>query len=196
MKWRTTVGLLAVLGCTAEAPELTEEQQTEVRDVGVQAASALMRGLGSRLGQALQEGGPTHAVSFCSGEALSLTDSVASDLGNHIELKRTSLKYRNPSNAPDQLEIEALRHFSSSLQESGQIPSHYIQQVSADEIRYYQPLMIAELCLQCHGTDEHVSAEVKEMIAEKYPSDQATGYETGDLRGVIRVSIAPESLEQ
>jgi len=37
--------------------------------------------------------------------------------------------------------------------------------------------------------EENISADVKTILAEKYPEDRATGFLVGDLRGAISVKI-------
>jgi hypothetical protein len=36
---------------------------------------------------------------------------------------------------------------------------------------------------------------VRAFVAERYPDDLATGYELGDFRGFVRVSIPAEMVE-
>ena len=176
----------ATVSCADTSQELTQEQRDRVATMGAEAATALMRGLGSQLVQAIETGGPAHAVTFCSSEAQRLTDSIARDLGADLRLKRTTFRFRNPANAPDSLEADALEYFEDGLPNS---PSSYVQRVSATEVRYYQPLFVADLCLQCHGQTDQITPEVAALLAEEYPADAATGYSTGDFRGLIRVSL-------
>ena len=37
---------------------------------------------------------------------------------------------------------------------------------------------------------------VVEVLQASYPDDQATGYEAGDLRGLIRVSVSEERVNR
>ena len=89
-------------------------------------------------------------------------------------------------------EVRALRHFQAALEESGSLPEDWVQQTASGELRYYRPLVIAEPCLACHGDAESLDPAVAEAIAARYPDDRATGYEVGDLRGVVRVTVSPE----
>jgi hypothetical protein len=45
------------------------------------------------------------------------------------------------------------------------------------------------MCLNCHGTDDFLSKEIKNFLKEKYPEDKATGYKAGDFRGAVSVKI-------
>jgi hypothetical protein len=144
----------------------------------------------------IEEGGPVHAVEFCAGEALTLTDSVARGLGKGISLKRVSDRHRNPVNAPDAAEMQALRHFEDALAESGSLPEDWVQRTQGGELRYYRPLVIAPPCLSCHGDPEEMDPAVVEAIRELYPEDAATGYGVGDLRGLIRVGVSQDRIER
>jgi hypothetical protein len=123
-----------------------------------------------------------------------LTLSVQSSFSEGLSLKRTSYRYRNPLNAPDEAEEEALLFFEEAVLAGGTTPSSFVHQVSEEEYRYYQPLFLGEFCLQCHGSPEAMDPEVREALAQKYPGDLATGYEAGDFRGVVRVSVPASEL--
>ncbi|HLU25706.1 MAG TPA: DUF3365 domain-containing protein [Longimicrobiales bacterium] len=156
--------------------------------IGESAAGALASALMTRVQTAMQEQGPAYAITFCSEEALPLTEMVEDSLGGGLELKRTSTRIRNPKNAPDELEKEALSHFAAELEAGRPLPPHHLQRTDAGW-RYYKPILVAELCTRCHGPREALDPSVQQVLAERYPDDQATGYAPGDFRGVIRVSI-------
>ena len=190
----TLVAVLVFAGCTGTGEEeLSSEIETAVAELGAPVAEALMGSLVSSLTGAMQKGGPAGAVEFCSTMASELTGEVENAQG--LSIKRTSLQYRNPANAPDEDEIQALRHFEAVLAESGKLPGHWVQKASREEYRYYRPLSVAAPCLHCHGAESDIGPEVSAILAERYPDDLATGYEVGDFRGVIRVSVPAARLE-
>ncbi len=201
MKARTMVvvaALLATGGVTAACagggdPGMSEDTRAAVAEAGDTAAMTLVRTLGGRLNAALANGGPAEAVAFCSGEAQTLTDSVSQSLGPGWEVKRTTLRTRNPKNAPDSLEAEALEYFAAR-QEEASPPSSYVQRTPAGSYRYYMPLRIGHMCLECHGEAATLDPAVREVLSERYPLDQATGYHEGDFRGVVRVTVPPEAV--
>ncbi len=109
-------------------------------------------------------------------------------------LKQTSLKIRNPSNAPDEWERKALKLFGSS---------EYPKDVGFGEIlrindkkiyRYMKPIYIEKACLQCHGEREKIRPEIRQFLEMRYPYDEAFGYKEGDLRGRISIIISLERL--
>lgn len=180
---------LSVLACEQGPPEITPEEGTYVVQIAEPLAGELLRTLVGRLMGAMEEGGPTQALEFCSTEAIPLTRTVEGGAPRGVALKRTSFRYRNPNNAPDDAEELALRFFEDAILNSGEVPGHYVQRVSEGELRYYKPLFVAQVCLQCHGPRDEMDPEVLEVLDTRYPGDLATGYSAGDLRGVVRVSV-------
>jgi hypothetical protein len=187
-------GTVLLLGCGGGQPAVTAEENAGVVEIAEPAAGELLRTLLTRLTQALDEGGTLHAVEFCSMDAIPMTRLVEAGLEGDLVLKRTSFRYRNPDNAPDEAEEMALRHFEDAILAGGEAPAHYVQRVSESELRYYKPLFVAELCLQCHGDPDHMAPEVRAALAENYPTDLATGYEAGGFRGLVRVSVPAEAI--
>ena len=161
--------------------------------IGDSAAMALSRALMSRVQAALREGGPAYAIEFCSERALAITAAVQDSLAGGLKLKRTCTRIRNPANAPDSLERAALAYFQSELEAGRPLPPYHLQQTEGGW-RYYKPIVVADFCTACHGPRESLDPAVRQVLAERYPNDQATGYSPGDFRGVIRVSV-PASQE-
>ena len=190
---RTLAILLALsaAACGTEgAGEVSPEIETAVLEAGGPAADALVGTLVTRLSGAIQHGGTASAMEFCSTSASALTAGVARE--QDLDIKRTSLRYRNPANAPDQAETEALKYFESVLAETGALPPEWVQKAGRDEYRYYRPLTVGPPCLQCHGTRDEIDPAVRTILDERYPDDLATDYAVGDFRGVVRVSIPAE----
>lgn len=177
---------------TEGANEVSPVIEAAVLEAGGSASDVLVATLVSRLTGAMQEGGPVNAVDFCSTSATELTAGVARQQG--LDIKRTSLRYRNPANAPDQAETEALKYFESVLSETGALPGEWVQRAGREEYRYYRPLTVAAPCLRCHGNSEQIAPAVQAILDERYPGDLATDYSVGDFRGLVRVSIPADRI--
>ena len=54
-------------------------------------------------------------------------------------------------------------------------------------VRYMKALPTQPLCLNCHGTEDKLSPEVKAKLTGLYPQDKATGYGEGQIRGALTV---------
>jgi hypothetical protein len=161
--------------------------------MGGHAADQLAGTLIGQLTTALGEGGPAGAIDFCATRAMPLTEEVNASLDG-LQVKRTTRRLRNPANAPDSLEEAALAWFEAEHARGGVFPSSWVQD-AGDEVRYYRPLVVNGLCVQCHGPAEALAEDVRAALAERYPDDAATGYEVGDLRGLIRVSVPRSRLQ-
>lgn len=188
--------LVLLVGCVDEAGDRADpsagQSSAEVRSeeeivaLGNEVSAALIGELMGRVAAAIEEGGPAHAIDFCSTEALPRTAAVADAHG--VELKRTSTRLRNPANAPDAYERAALEHFEAEI-EAGRAPPPYLVQRADGELRYYRPIIVAEPCTVCHGPRDALDPAVVEALDRRYPDDDATGYRPGDFRGLVRVSV-------
>ncbi len=98
-------------------------------------------------------------------------------------LKQTSLKLRNPENAPDAFESRILQMFEGNkhLKEYWEIDTIHGEKF----FRYMFPLFVKEACLKCHGIKESIPAFIKET----YKEDTATDYHVGDIRGALSLKV-------
>lgn len=182
------MGLTALAGCGVGLSETAERSALEQ---GTTISDAAFQGLSARLQQAMKEGGPAHAVEFCSLNALSIVDSLSS--AHHAHIRRTSDRVRSPIDKPDTEEALVLQAMAAEWK-AGKTASAIRARAVAhgDSIAYYRPIFISTpTCLKCHGIpDGTADAAALEAIAERYPADEATGYELGDLRGMWSVRWA------
>ena len=145
------------------------------------------------LSKKIKEGDFDHAVNFCSEKAQALTDSIGN--AQEVLLKRVSLKNRNPSNKPDSLQAELLEAYAFSAKQGTKLSSNLQLYSNGDSILYNKPIFLASnLCLNCHGAENDLSNEVKQILANKYPNDKATGYALGDFRGLWSVKFSKKQL--
>jgi len=186
--------ILLLLSCKDEArvSEPTNTEETRIREIGQKAVSQLLTTLQKKLKTTITNQGILSAINVCNFEAINLTDSITQTMDNVLEIKRTSFRYRNPANAPDPLERAALLYFQSTYQKTGNLPTDLVQKISEKEgisNRYYKPLQMKSLCLNCHGPSTAIAEDVKYQLKRFYPQDQAIGYNIDDFRGLVRVSI-------
>jgi hypothetical protein len=165
-------------------------------DASRATAREFMQTLKQELTAGMQEGGPVNAISVCnlSAPAIASTYSVR----NGWEVGRTSLRVRNPANAPDVWERSVLESFEQRKQ-AGEDPAkmeHHevIERDGIRQLRYMKAIPTARLCLACHG--EQVDSTVRERLEKLYPADQALGYRVGDIRGAFTISQPLESGNQ
>ena len=176
--------LVAALAAACGGGPPSDEEIARARGQAEDAAARLMKTLFEELTGALKAGPPEEALGVCGEKAQELTRAIERETG--VAVRRTSLKTRNPINAPDAYE-------RSWLEKAAATPptkAHAEVVETADggyELRYLRPLQIAELCTQCHG--EELPSAVRDAVRSRYPSDQATGYKPGDLRGAVSVRV-------
>lgn len=164
-------------------------QDLELRAAESRAATQqFMQMLKSALRQAMETGGPVTAIEVCNKEAPVIAEKLSTQ--KQWAIARTSLKVRNPANAPDDWERKVLAEFEKR-QAQGEDPKamEYYQVVKNDGepvFRYMKAIPTAELCLTCHG--ERISPQISAKLNELYPKDQATGFRTGDIRGAFTIT--------
>jgi hypothetical protein len=168
--------------------EPTPPTEAELAD-----ARALADSLGGTLQHTLrgllESGGPPADVAFCADSAQLISARFAT---YERYIRRVSLRTRNAANRPDSAESAVLARLDS-LHQAGQLPSDQAwATVSADGrrvVHYVRPIVIAKPCLACHGDPAQMAPAVRDLIASRYPADQATGYKEGDLRGAFSVRL-------
>ena len=150
-------------------------------------AKDLLKTLGGNLKKELKSNGPIAALEYCSTHAYNLTQKVSDKYGKNINIKRISLKPRNPANHPNQ-EEEIILKSMQNLYNVGVKPQNIIQEKN-DKIIVYKPIMVSKkACLICHG-DISKNKKLNMKIKNIYPNDQAINYKLGDFRGAIVIDI-------
>ncbi len=182
MKRFALISLLAL----AAAPVAAQDHVTRV-DASRAAIQQFAQTLQGELQAAMQAGGPVQAIEVCHTRAPEIAQQVSGQRG--VDLSRTSLKIRNPNNAPDAWEREVLERFDAR-RAAGENPMHieeftYYVRGDEQEFRFMKAIPVGEVCLACHGTA--VQAPVIDALNRLYPADAARGYEQGQLRGAFVV---------
>ena len=178
----------ATLACANPTDEVDAEARQAAIDRSRQAADALSRELAERLFAEMEAGGPLQAVSVCSEIAQEKAKAYSVD---GLNVRRISMKVRNPADRPDDWEEIRLAHLEE-LQAQGKLPTEVIEIVESEEgrtLRYLRPLQIAPPCLNCHGDRAQFVPELQEHLTELYPDDEAFGYQLNELRGAVSVSV-------
>jgi len=170
--------------------ESTPAQDTTLevyRRQGKEIVKATFTALSSQLKSAMKQGGVPYAVTFCNVTAMPITDSLAARYD--VDIKRVSMRNRNTDNAPDALEESMISSLQKMMVASYEGINMVVLDVDENPV-YVQPIVLGDQCLQCHGkigTD--ITADNYEIIQSLYPDDKATGYRSGDLRGIWRIKF-------
>jgi hypothetical protein len=134
---------------------------------------------------AIAEGGPTKAIEVCQVQAPAIAAQLGSETGAIVS--RTSLKVRNPANAPTAAQRAVLEAFAARQQageEAGALED--FEPNAEGGPRYMRAIITQEPCLACHGRE--IAEPVRATLAERYPGDAATGYDLGEVRGAFSIT--------
>lgn len=156
-------------------------------------AQAAIKDLGQSLRGALvakmQSEGPVAAVNFCHDEAPLIASQVAER--HQVQIGRTAVRHRSPSNAPSEWQQAALAEFAAKVAEgapaAGMTSSSTVDVNGESRFRFAQSIPTEAPCLACHG--DTVAPPIKAEIDKHYPQDTATGFKEGDLRGMFWVEF-------
>lgn len=160
------------------------DQTNPIQEQGkalIQAFSATLKG---ELKQAIQAGGLPHGIAVCSEKAPSISAKYSD---KQWLLKRTSLKVRNPENTATEFEHEQLLNFQAQKDQGtplSELSFYEIDTTPEGKVHHIMKAIPTQtLCLACHG--DNLAKDVQETLQRLYPSDQATGFQEGDIRGAF-----------
>lgn len=173
--------LLSITACSpSTSDELPAFEQQALAATGEFAGQ-----LKQALQTAMQQGGPKAAVAVCQTRAPEIAASLSAETG--LDISRTSLKVRNLGNQAKPWQQEVLNDFERQKQAGTPINELKFVAVSDDgnTLRMMKAIGTEAVCLTCHG--EKIDAGLQAEINRLYPTDQATGFQQGDIRGAFSV---------
>lgn len=172
-----------LFSCSQNVSEtISPEMESQILAMGDNISSDAQGTLMQNVSQAIQTGGTEYAVDFCNLNAIPLTDTVAAVYD--MTIQRLTDKPRNPDNAiQSETDKEAWEKIKAEK-------AHFVMQDKDGNTFYYKPIMIGmPTCLSCHGNKTEIAANTLQILEEKYPNGQATGYQSGDLRGMWKLKM-------
>jgi hypothetical protein len=183
MKKLLAAAVLVGLPLTAGAD--TDPYAAEAKQI----TGAFFEELKGELVKGMKAGGPVAAIDVCHTIAPAIAEKHSQNSG--WDVARTSLKLRNPGNAPDAWEIQVLKQFEARrAQGEGPDTLAYSEVVEENGEQYYRfmkgivmPPVEKMPCLMCHG--DNIDAATAAKLDELYPQDQARGYTAGQVRGAF-----------
>jgi len=148
------------------------------KELANRAKDELFARLSGRLISVISEEGPAKAISVCSVEAPEIARNVGDELG--VSIGRTSFQLRNPKNKPPE--------WSASFVKARIDKPQYVE-LPNGKLGALLPIVLQPKCVTCHGPQDTLAEDVRTALAERYPNDQATGFQAGDLRGWFWVEV-------
>ena len=166
------------------------KQQEQFVAESSQLIKQLATGLKQELSKAIEKHGVAAAIQTCNIQAPIVTAQTHAD--SPLSIRRTSLKWRNPANAPDDWERGILEKFEQQLAQGTAIEQLTYTSITNENgkkiLRFMRAIPTNPICLNCHGSENNLTAEVQNMLNKEYPNDQAIGFAVGDIRGAFSVS--------
>jgi len=194
MRYWAVALFLALVGVSCRRVQRTETAMPEPDSQSVALARAVADSVGDEiwglLAAALDRGGPDLAIHYCadSAQARTLRHWRAG-----VYVRRVSDRVRNVDDTPDAVERRYLERLAAEYR-AGRLPAEVVEVIRGPDggyqLQYIRPILVESRCLPCHGDPAGFSAEVRRVLARRYPNDRATGYAVGDLRGAISVRVA------
>lgn len=178
--------LLAALPSLALAQPTTDD--SHLAQQAAQLIPAFQQQLLGTVKQAVEQGGPAQAVQACQ----TLAPRIAAEHSQQgWQVARTALRVRNPANRPDAWELQTLLDFQQRAA-AGEDLSQMTASTTLDgEFRFMKAIPTGEPCLACHGSE--IKAELATLIDQRYPDDQARGFQAGELRGAFSLRRTVEN---
>lgn len=148
--------------------------------------------LKGELGRGIKAGGPVTAVGICHSIAPAIANKHAAQSG--WDVGRTSLKLRNPDNAPDAWETKVLQQFEQRRAD-GEGPdtlahAEIVESGGERHFRFMKAIVMPPPdkmpCLTCHG--DNIDDATAAKLDELYPQDKARGYQAGQVRGAFTLT--------
>lgn len=153
-----------------------------------EAVESFARALKGNLMNVMREKGPAQAVEACSSIAplIALTKSKSYSW----KISRTSLRLRDPDNAPDDWERAVLEQFEARKAKGEDVNDleYYdvVEMEGQKMFRYMKAIPTLEKpCLTCHGSN--LAPDVAAALDRHYPHDRARGFKPGDIRGAFTI---------
>jgi hypothetical protein len=178
------------LFCLAATASAQSTDTARLVDDARNAALGMQKELAGKLMKEIEAKGPEGAIGVCSTLAPNAALEISRSKG--WKVSRVSLKPRNALLGPaDAWEQKVLLDFDvrAAKGENPGALEHFevVDEPAGRQFRYMKALPVAPLCVSCHGPQDKLSPAIRERLAKDYPSDRATGYAPGQIRGAITI---------
>lgn len=154
-----------------------------------QVAGAVPPKLLQVLSDEIAKAGPASAIGVCSEKAPQMAKAASEQSGWNV--RRVSLRNRNPKAVPDAWERATLQEFdrrAAAGEDLSKLEAYAtVDNAGRTEYRYMKALPTQQICLTCHGASETLAPEVSAKLHILYPEDKAVGHALGQIRGAMTI---------
>lgn len=184
---------MAFISCGNNENKIESEKNSaadldrKYKEIGQRITEESFNTLRNKLMEAMASREISGAIEFCNIAAYPITDSLSKEF--NAQIKRTTFKFRNPNNAPNDKEAAILEYFEK-LHASGTQPKDSVITINDKQVWYIRPIFVQGICQNCHGNIGSTIAQNNyDVIKKLYPEDKAIDYKSGDFRGIWSVII-------
>jgi hypothetical protein len=171
---------------TAVVENIEPQPEINYLETGKGLAMQTKASLGKNLALAINEKGSDGAVEFCNIQAIPIIDSMSVVL--NAKIKRVSDKPRNSNSQASEVELAYINSWKVA-KANGEKHPPLLSELDGKMVGYY-PIVTNQMCLQCHGAPEkEINTKTLSKIKKLYPTDKATGYTEGEIRGIFVVEM-------
>lgn len=178
-----------ILVFAATVPAMAADMDAMKKEA-VETTQAFVKQLGGAMQKEMKAGGPVAAVKVCSELAPQITAQISREKGWMVT--RVGTRVRNPMlGMPDAWEQGVLAKFQERADKGESFDkmafAEIVEEPNGKYFRFMKAIGVKGQCLACHGDPKTMKDEVKALLDERYPHDQAKGYKAGDLRGAVSI---------
>lgn len=184
------IGSVFLLNCSNTPKPLSESEKAYYQTLGDSITTETQKILLHNVSTKIKEKGIVSTVDFCNENAISLTHSLSE--GTNFQINRISLKNRNEKNAlSNEIDRKAWEEILKLMEEPTQYKHIVLSGENNSKVYYYKAIPLGmPICLACHGNKQtEIEADVLQAINSKYPTDKATDYKMGELRGLWKMEF-------
>lgn len=158
--------------------------------VAAEISKEFVQTLGRTMKAEMKSNGPAAAIKVCSEMSPKIAGDISREKG--WKVTRVGTRLRNPMLAmPDAWEQKVLAEFQARADRGESFKtmtySEWVDEPNGKYFRFMKAIGVKPGCLTCHGSASDIPDPVKAVLQERYPHDQATGYQPGDLRGAVSI---------
>ncbi|SFV69958.1 Cytochrome c family protein [hydrothermal vent metagenome] len=174
-----------LLSCQETSVKLNKIEKQALKKEAITLVKKFGGQLKPQLKKALKSKGPMYAVKVCAKKAPEIAKKINAN-NSDWNIKRVSLKNRNPNAKPDSWEEKVLKMFNDRHAKGESAKKMAYSEVVNGKFRFMKAQGTEKVCLTCHS--KNVAQPIKDAIHKYYPNDKATGYSLGDIRGAFSLT--------
>ena len=187
---RLLAAVTACAMCSGSALAQNEVARDRLFRESREVALKVSRGIRDQLVDEMQKSGPLRSMLVCRYVCPEIVSQHSRKTGWRIAA--VSLKPRNPARgSPDIWEQQVLADFDRRVAKGETADAlDFAEIVTEPQGRFYRyalAIPVERTCLTCHGAADKLADSVRAQLALDYPFDKATGYNVGQMYGIVAV---------